>query len=190
MILFDQISVVVLENDPSVIFALDSSLRLVYCNPAWDRFAVANGGAALVRPAPIGKPLLGFIKEPLAAYYETAYQEVLRTLEPWRHLYECSSPSTFRRFAMQVLPMKGHGLLVVNSLCVERPHDSAPDWSCEAAYRRDDGILVMCSHCRRTRRVGALEHWDWVAHYVRELPPRTSHGLCPSCLEYYYPDGV
>lgn len=187
MTLFNPISTAALENDPAVIFALDAHLRIAYCNTAWDRFAASNGGAAFIRPKPIGKPLLDFIGKPLAAYYEAAYHEVLRTGEPWRHLYECSSPTVFRRFAMQVLPMNGAGLLVVNSLCIERAHDVAHGSFSEAAYRRPDGIVVMCSHCRRTRRAGIAEHWDWVADFVREPPHQTSHGLCPPCFEYYYP---
>ena len=200
MVFPDDISPAALEHDPSVIFVLDSSLRIAYCNTAWDRFAAANGGNDLLRPAPIGRSLVDSIGEPLSAFYESAYQGVLHSLEPWRHFYECSSPATFRKFSMHVLPLRSTGgLLVVNSLCVERPHGLGAGPPSEAAYRQADGLIVMCSHCRRTRRteavgrdaVGrdAIEQWDWVAEYVAEMPPRTSHGLCKVCLEYYYPRG-
>src|SRR5690242_16519866 len=124
MELFGEIPAAALENDHSVIFGLDASLRINYCNTAWDRFAAANGGPDLIRPAPIGQLLLDCISGPLAAYYETAFRDVLLGPKPWRHTYECSSPTVFRKFVMHVFPLKQtHGLLVVNSLCVERPHE-------------------------------------------------------------------
>ena len=55
-------------------------------------------------------------------------------------------------------------------------------------YRDRDGTIVMCSNCRKTRRVGvAPETWDWVAALVANQPAGVSHGLCKICLEYYYP---
>jgi len=188
MQLFSPVPVAALEHDHAVIFSLDADLRITYCNTAWDRFAVANGGPELMRPAPIGRPLLDFISGPLAAYYAAALGNARSAPEPWHHVYECSSPAAFRRFVMHVFPDKvTHGLLVVNSLCVERPHEPGQTRLRDADYRGRNGLIVMCSHCRRTRRDGPLEEWDWVPEYVEHQPPKTSHGLCNPCLEYYYP---
>ena len=178
-----------LENDSSVIFALDEDLRLTYCNPEWDRFAWKNGGKTLRTPAPVGRDVLDSISGPLRKYYESAYRGILRIREPWEHLYECSSASVFRKFFMQVLPMKmDSGLLVVNSLRVERPHEMPSCRPLDEIYRNDEGMILMCSHCRRTRRNGpSTDLWDWVADYVARLPAGVSHGLCPICMEYYYP---
>jgi VWFA-related protein len=41
-----------LESDSSVIYCLDPDSRISYCNAAWDRFATANNGMHLKRPAP------------------------------------------------------------------------------------------------------------------------------------------
>ena len=188
MQLFSQIPVAALEQDHSVIFSLDANLRITYCNTAWDRFAAANGGPGLIRPAPLGRSVLDYISGPLAAYYETAFRNALRAAEPWRHVYECSTPAAFRKFVMHVFPDKGtHGLLVVNSLCVERPHEPSQTHLRDADYRAATGLVVMCSHCRRTRRTTAAEQWDWVPEYLEHQPAQTSHGLCSPCLEYYYP---
>jgi hypothetical protein len=189
MELFGEIPVAVLEQDRSVIFGLDSGLHIVYCNGAWDHFAAANGGSELLRPAPIGRLLLDSISGPLRPYYESAYHDVLRTSQPWTHIYECSSPAAYRRLSMRVLTMKKTGgLLVVNSLCVERPHAGSANRPCESEYRHQNGILVMCSHCRRTRRVDNSQVWDWVPEYVERMPTRASHGLCDICLQYHYPE--
>src|SRR5579872_1274626 len=173
MELFSQIPAAALEHDHSVIFSLDANLRITYCNTAWDRFAAANGGAELIRPAPIGRSLLDYISGPLVPYYETAFRNALSAAQTWRNVYECSSPAVFRKFVMHVFPLKEtHGLLVVNSLCVERPHEPSHEPRCDAAYRAPNGIVVMCSHCRRTRRSHGSEQWDWVPEYVEHQPPR------------------
>lgn len=188
MELLSEIPREVLEQDRSVIFALDSRFHIVYCNAAWDAFAAANGAAHLQRPAPVGRFLFEFIRGPVSGFYEAAYRRVLETVKPWRHVYECSTATTFRRFAMQVLPMRRtQGLLVVNSLCVERPHEPPHALGAPLEYRSPKGVVVMCSHCRRTRRAGGSEQWDWVPGHVERLPGNTSHGLCDLCLEYYYP---
>ena len=187
MELLGEIPAAALEQDTSVIFALDSSLRITYCNAAWDHFAAANGAPELVRPAPIGRSLLEYIRGPVASYYENAFRRVLIAADPWQHVYECSSPTIFRKFMMHVFPLKKTpGLLVVNSLCVERPHEASHESPCGAGYRSSHGVVVMCSHCRRTKRSESSDHWDWVPEYVERLPPNTSHGLCNLCLEYYY----
>lgn len=178
----------VVENDSSVIFTLDEDLQLTYCNPAWDRFAVKNGAAWLRMPAPIGRSVLDAISGPLRSYYESVYKKALGTRQPWGHLYECSSATFSRKFFLQVLPLRAsRGLLVINSMRIEHPWEIAPAAALDEIYRDKDRLIVMCSHCRRTRRQeGAAEFWDWVADYVAHPPSAVSHGLCQPCLEYYY----
>lgn len=177
------------QADPSVIFCLDSDLRITYCNPAWDRFALENGGEALCSPAPIGRSVLDFISGPDRDYFATHYRRVLRGTEPWEHDYECSSPDTFRKFRLRALPMRTRaGLMVINSLCVEHPLDLVGHPPLEAVYRMDNGMIVMCSGCRRTRRVEPASVWDWVPGLVERMPLDISHGICERCKELYYPD--
>lgn len=180
-----------LENDLSVIFALDPKLRLTYCNPAWDHFAAANGGRGLLRPAPIGRSLLEFITGTVAEFYVSAFQDVLAHGQAWEHEYECSSSSVFRKFTMRALPIRtGPGILVINSLCVERPHHGLAAHPPDPLYESPGGVILMCSHCRRTRRSAPREQWDWVPAYIDNPPVNASHGLCRLCLEYYYPEAV
>ena len=80
-------------------------------------------------------------------------------------------------------------LVIDHSLLSARAHDAAhpPD---EALYRTADGLLVMCSNCRRSRRAGtgtgATAVWDWVPNYAATPPPRASHSICRLCAVYYY----
>jgi hypothetical protein len=185
-----------LEGHPASVFGMWRDTTLAYVNPAWSAFAESNNGQpAVEREWGLGARYLDAIAEPLQPFYERLLQEapgVGMSLRPASHTYECSSADVFRRFVMQVycLPERS-GFVVVNSLVVEAPHDPAarPAQSPDAVrYMNTDGVIVQCSHCRRIRHAGADERWDWVPEWVEHSPRDTSHGLCPICFEYYYPD--
>jgi response regulator RpfG family c-di-GMP phosphodiesterase len=49
------------------------------------------------------------------------------------------------------------------------------------------GILPVCSHCRRIRT--DAESWERIEQYiVTHSDARLSHTLCPDCIEKHYPD--
>jgi hypothetical protein len=180
-----------LEADHSIIYMLSPELRIIYCNRAWDEFASLNGGVELNRETVLGTPILEVIVEPLRSFYASGFAQAQKQLLPWEHDYECSSPDSFRLFHMRVLPLANSYLLVENSLQVERPHGperpvmpAYPD-----SYLNEHGMLTMCSHCRRTRRIntGAAPIWDWVPAFLTHAPGLVSHGLCPNCRAYFYP---
>lgn len=86
------------DDDPAIIFLLDSTFCLRYCNPAWDRFAKENGGYHLLRETQIGRSVIDVTPSPLRPFYSTLYQSVLDSGEETYCYYECSSDETFRRF--------------------------------------------------------------------------------------------
>jgi hypothetical protein len=180
-----------LEADQAIIYMLAPDLRILYCNKAWDEFASLNGGVGLNREAVLGKPILDVIPEPLRPFYANGFAKAQRDIRPWEHDYECSSPELFRLFHMRVLPLANSYLLVENSLRVEKPHGSErPAMSpSSASYLSEDGILTMCCHCRRTRRIsgGNAPIWDWVPAFLTDAPGYISHGLCQNCRAYFYP---
>jgi hypothetical protein len=180
----------VVEADTSVIFCLDPDLRITYCNPAWDRFALQNGGRELCRPAVIGRCVLDFISGSDRDYFDKHYKRLLRQSEPWERDYECSSKDLYRKFRLRVLPMQTvRGLFVINSLKVEDAHQLEACPPLEEAYRTTNGLIVMCASCRRTRRNSpSTEIWDWVPSFVEQIPLSTTHGVCVPCRELYYPD--
>jgi len=179
------------EADTAIIYMLDSDLRIIYCNKAWDQFASRNGGTGLNRRTILGMPVLDVVAEPLKAFYEDAFSLAKEKGQSWEHDYECSSPSAFRLFHMRVLPLADSYLLVENSLRFERPHGpERPVMPADSAlYVSKDGVLTMCSHCRRTRRIDTTTApvWDWVPAYLVEPPGSVSHGLCRNCHAYFYP---
>jgi hypothetical protein len=181
----------VVETDTSVIFCLDGDLTITYCNPAWDRFALDNGGSELCRPAVVGRGFLEYISGPQREFYSRTYSRLLAKTEPWEHEFECSSKDLYRKYHMRVVPIqKQAGLFVVNSLLVERPQQRLPMPPLEDMYRNTNDLIVMCGSCRRTRRKGHGQAlWDWVPDFAESFPVRSTHGICALCRELYYPDG-
>jgi hypothetical protein len=177
-----------IENDPAVIYVVDSALRLVYCNAAWDRFAVQNGGPELIRQNTIGDSVLDAIPEELRGFYAEGYARAKQSATPWEHDYECSSAQLYRLFHMRVMALPNSLLLVENSLRVEKAHDSEdrPIFARDKTYSDDHGIIAMCAHCRRTRRAGHAMEWHWVPDYVSDPPEQVSHGLCKNCRAFYF----
>ncbi len=174
-------SLVHLDN-PSYLLSRD--LQIVRVNDAWVRFAEANGGHDMLARWGRGAFVLDAISGELRTYYRELFEGVLATGERCEHDYECSSDRVERLFRMVVYPVAAPFLVVTHSLRVERTHDREVVHADEARYRRD-GIIPMCSNCRRVQAVGAVDRWDWVPSWVASLPPDVSHGLCPQCAQVF-----
>jgi hypothetical protein len=176
-----------LQRSPVVSYVLDSEFRVMYCNPAWNRFARLNGAPQLATKIVVGSDLFDSIPEILRAAYSDAFQQVLSTGKVWEKTYECSSPTLFRIFRMRIHLLKARDWFVVtNALVVERPHSGMatndPD-----RYVDRNGLITMCAHCRCSRRVDSPDHWDFVPEYLQPLESvRVSHGLCAVCRAYFY----
>jgi hypothetical protein len=186
---FEELPRATLEDDPGVSFVLDGELRLLYCNPAWDQFAVQDEEPHLCADHMLGKPVLEGTSGELFDYYRALYGEALRDRKPRDHDFHCSSPSLERLMRMHVYPLRNTAaLLITCSTRVQRPHSTSSEEPIEGVYRNHHGVVVMCSNCRRTRRADKHpETWDWVSDFVMHQPARVSHGLCNLCLDYYYP---
>jgi hypothetical protein len=181
-----------LEKHHGSIYGLWPDLRLAYVNPAWYRFAAENAGEPDIstRWQP-GSSILAAFSSELAVFYKNAYEKCLESGEPWEHQYECSSKDLYRCFHKIVYPLQQKGLLVVNTLVVERSHDDKERQPCkpdESVYRDLHGFIHQCAHCRRVQNLRTEERWDWIPEWVEWIDSRTSHTLCPTCLGYYNPD--
>lgn len=179
-----------LESSPYACFVLTESLDIAYCNSAWDRFALQNGGTGQVLAAQvISRNLFDFIPAALKDYHAGLFAQARLHGRRVTHDYECSSPRSFRRFRMEIYPLQpGRGFAVVNSLTVERPH-SQPSWKPDdTIYRNSNGLIRMCANCRRTNRASDPDVWDWVPSYMEATRRDVTHGVCRVCAEYYYHD--
>jgi hypothetical protein len=180
-----------LENSAHSIFGLSKDLKLNYLNPGWFRFARQNEGEPdISRCYPIGTPIEEAIAGDICDFYIENYLKTLRDLKVWKHEYECSSPDLFRIYSQDTYPLKdGEGLIVVNSLKVEKTFDKtwqgSPVVSLKA-YHGKNGLITQCSNCRKVQRASETEIWDWVPELVARMPDNVSHSICPICYDYYW----
>lgn len=176
-----------LANSDSTTFVLSRELALVRTNAAWERFARANDGAEMLPRFGRGASIMTAVPAVLQPFYRNGYARVLATGECWEHDYECSSPDRFRRFRMLVHRINTEFLLVVNAPTVDESHDREVVTAEESSYVKD-GVISMCSNCRRVRNPAAAQRWDWVPALVARPPSNLSHGVCDVCVLIYYGD--
>ena len=182
------------DRSKDVVWIVDAQQRICYCNPAWDRFALNNGGDNAVAERVVGADLMSFIPTELHDFYQRAMDETRRSNTIFDVDFECSSAELYRLLHMMILPVQRSGELVfVSSPRREFPHSA--ELVCPAHwenYANSDGIITMCCHCRRTRRCVESQVWDWVPDFL--TPEKVhgnlqiSHGMCPICVSYFYSD--
>jgi hypothetical protein len=185
---FEELTRDTADQSRDVIFMVDSEMRITYCNPAWDQFALANGGEDFVAARALGTDLMQVIPDPLHDFYSEAFLRCRRHHLPFDIDYECSSAQLYRLMHMNILPLKRSGeLAFVNSVRVEHIHGAErPASSATDIYFSPYGMIAMCCHCRRTRRQDGSEVWDWVPAFLQTQNYTISHGICPACVSYYY----
>jgi hypothetical protein len=174
-----------LEADASSFAAIDAGATIVWTNKAWRDFAEANGGPRSLRAGAVGLSYLEPIAPPILPFYAESFSRALETGTPLEQDYECSSDQVFRKFRLRALPVDQAGLLLEHRLIVERPHDREAAAPVESAYRDNNGIVVQCANCRRVQRPDRST-WDWIPEWVKEMPPRTGHGICAPCMGFYW----
>src|SRR5579883_277704 len=102
-----KVSTAVMDRSPHTCFALTESLDIEYCNPAWDRFAVENGGQQGVLASHVlHTPLLQYVPGEIAPKIRRLFGTARALGVPQEQDYECSSAETFRLYRMQVYPLR------------------------------------------------------------------------------------
>lgn len=184
-----------LREHSGVIYGLWPDFRLAYLNPAWFQFAIENGGEPKIsREWQLGSSILDAMTSPVREFYATNYRNSLTTYRVWTHEYECSSETVYRWLHQMVYPLgRREGLLIVNSVRIERPHDPRERMARQAVtaiYRDNNGFMHQCAHCRRVKNLLEVERWDWIPEWVRVVPNAVTHTLCPPCFAHYYPSAA
>lgn len=182
-----------LDSHSGAVYGLWEDFRFAYQNPAWFRFAADNGGESRIsREWGLGRSIFDCLSGDVKKYYETNYNRCLGSHKVWCHDYECSSDEIYRKFHQTVYPfVEGQGLLIVNSLANERPHNPslrqarAAD---ESQYLDKNRLICQCSICRLVENFQEVGRWDWVPEWVRNCPPNTSHTFCPICYPHHFRD--
>lgn len=184
-----------LEAHNGAVYGVWSDFRLAYLNPAWFRFAGENKGEpAISRQWGLGRSIMDCVDGDIAELYQEKLHACLVSNTVWSHQYECSSDSVYRRFRQTVYPLpKREGLLFLNSLLVEKAHDSGrrrPESFDESSYLDENGFICQCAYCRRVKNYRYPERWDWIPDWVKSCPNHTSHTFCPACFGHYIAEDI
>lgn len=180
-----------LESYPDSVYGLSANLTLNYLNPSWFDFARNNEGEpAITERFTLGVHIGEAMSGPVREYYLEAFRSVLQTGMVWHNEYECSTPETLRNYYQSVYPLYNrNGLIIVNSLVKEQPHDLVSRIPCQPVmtlYLDKMGFITQCSNCRRVQRAAQQDIWDWVPALVEQIHGNASHSFCQICYEYYY----
>lgn len=176
-----------INESQDVIYIVDANFILKAYNKAWVTFAKSNSGDDVLARYPLGSRILDAITEPLKRYFSKAFESALREKKPFEHNYKCPSEREDRIFRQSAYPLKdATGLVISNHLVLEKPFDEDPR-EFSKKFLNDKGLIRQCSCCRRISDPN--EHaWLWVPSLVENPVPETSHGICPQCLNHFYPD--
>ena len=179
-----------LYHSENSIFGLWPDLTLAFFNDGWFRFSRQNlGEPQISRDWPLGRSLCDAIPAVLSDFFNEGFLRCQTTGHPWAHDYDCSSPEVFRLMHQTVYPLKQElGFLVVNSLLVEKPIEDSPGTLILDDYIDNNGIIHQCAKCRKVQNLQSESRWDMITFLIASPPPNISHGLCPVCLDYYYPN--
>ncbi len=173
----------------TAVCVLDTPLNIVYCNPAWDRFALANNGESGVGARICGTPLFRYVPRVLQYHFLKLFDRAREKHELVTAPYECNSPEVFRRFSMDISPIPDTPLLAVVHRLLAQSDIPYPAFG---ATDHDYGVrelVVMCAQCRRTKRLHD-NFWDWVPEFLRHPPGNVSYGICQECLLLYCADPI
>jgi PAS domain-containing protein len=171
----------IFEQSPSSTCVINADHTIVYCNPAWDSFALQNNGELATSSHVEGQNLLDYIPSVLHPYYRKLIATTMEEQKVTGRDYTCHSEDAFRMYRLVLIPIPATKLLAMeHTQRIARPMDLRPvDY---LGYRDGTGhVVTMCAQCRRTKGTQASQ-WDWVPEFVRNPPPRVSHGICPDCL--------
>ena len=62
------------DHNETVTYVLDTAFTIVYCNPAWDRFALANSGESAIASIICGTPLFRYVPRILEYHYAKLFE--------------------------------------------------------------------------------------------------------------------
>jgi hypothetical protein len=161
---------------------LDRDNRIVYCNQAWDRFALANHGEQATFEHVYGIDVLSVCSDELRGFYQQLLHHSRTKGESVFHGYCCSSPTHLRIARMTVRP-HGQYLSVQHVMLDEKQHTDRPRVFDE--HYVSEGLVKMCANCRRTFNYKEST-WEWIPQLLVIMPRNTSHGLCKPCGLFYF----
>jgi hypothetical protein len=184
----DYLDIESIKKSHDVIYIVDEKMILRAYNHAWIKFAKDNHGAMILAYYSTGSNIADAFTGPIKDYLIGAYKKALQENKPFEHDYECPSAAEYRLFHQTAYPIvESRGLVISNHLVKTcSPTETAHEF--KERFVNEHGIVVQCSNCRKIRDSKNDDGWLWVPEFIEKPYPKTSHGICPRCLDHYYPE--
>jgi len=161
---------------------LDRDNRIIYCNPSWDHFALANGGRQATFEHVKGINVLSVCSDHLEGFYRQLFNQCRTTRLTITHGYACPSSEVARVSKMKLRP-HGEYLSVQHTMLSESKHPDTPRVFDDQYITK--GLVRMCANCRRTFNHVSTS-WEWIPQLLVSVPANASHGLCKPCAVFYF----
>lgn len=178
-----------LNGSPNTIYAIWSDLTIAYLNDAWFNFARSNqAGADFFERFGVGSSIDFAGENPANRRFIESIRASLADKKARVSYYECPSPQSYRLMQVTFLPISGDVCIVSNADVVITSHveaGRAPGYGPVAEYMNQDGMVAMCSSCRRVRDPDSAGAWVFVPAFVENPVDRVSHTLCESCNTWW-----
>lgn len=173
-------------DDSPIEYTIDGADRIIAVNAAWARFAVANGGAALLPPAILGQSLWGFLSESTTRQlYQRLLERVRSTGAVVEFPLRCDSPTARRFLRIRLTP--GAGRSVQFEVHTRRVEVRPPVTLLEPDRPVTADLVRMCAWCKRIDTGSST--WVEVEQAMQSLGlvdrdplPGITHGICGDCL--------
>ncbi|HKJ66146.1 MAG TPA: hypothetical protein VJ969_12130 [Desulfopila sp.] len=177
-----------IEESEDVIYIVDSAFFLKAYNSMWEKFAHDNNGEEVLRRYPLGSSIHDAFLEPIKSYLIRAYTAALQDNTPFEQTYECPSPLEYRLYRQTAYPLvQSRGLVITNHLVRKSQlREEIVAFSKQFVDKRE--IITQCQNCRKIRDPQNEQRWLWVPSLVKNTLANISHGICPQCLDHYFPD--
>lgn len=168
-----------------IVYRVDDRDQIVFVNDEWDRFALANSGAAVTSSFVLHRPLWDFIAD-IAT--QELYRQVLRRSREGHSLrftFRCDSPDCRRLLEMNVERSESNSVeFRTQTVSLEpRPPVVFPD----SASAATEELLRACGWCKKVHVGGAwVEAEEAIVRlglFLRQRLTGLTHGICEACYD-------
>jgi hypothetical protein len=168
-----------------VVYHVDPEGRITFVNDRWDAFARANGGAAVLGAAVIGRRAANFIAGNETRHlFEVIIRHAIKSGRTVTVPYRCDGPAVRRRMQLTVTAEAPGDVVFRSRMLAEEPRRPIA-WLESRTGHEGAPLLRLCSWCNRGEIGG---HWAEIEEVIAayglfdaERVPDITHGLCVDC---------
>jgi hypothetical protein len=169
------------------IYRIDLEDRISFVNDEWIAFGVENGLTELSEETVVGKTLWDFISDISVIHlYQNLFKIIRAKKSKPKIPYRCDSPDCRRFMQMELVPLQGGEIQLINRILKTEPRSSVS--MLKESAERSSEILPVCSVCKKVRL--REETWYEIEDATAILGithvgpyPQLTHTMCYGCVQ-------